>query len=63
MSADTVHKSENARVDMSVTNTPGFKLPATGGAGTIMFTVAGCAVAFAGIAMVTKNSKKKNQDA
>lgn len=50
--------STNALVKMVVTNTPGFKLPATGGAGTIIFTVAGCAVAFAGIAIVTKKSKK-----
>lgn len=51
--------SANARVKMSVTNTPGFGLPNTGGAGTIAFTVAGCAVAFAGIAVVTKKSKKQ----
>ncbi len=50
--------STNALVKMVVTNTPGFALPATGGAGTIVFTVAGCAVAFAGIAIVTKKSKK-----
>lgn len=50
--------STNARVEMGVTNTPGFKLPMTGGAGTIAFTVAGCSVAFAGIAVATKKSKK-----
>lgn len=31
--------STNSLVVMQVTNTPGFKLPATGGAGTIAFTV------------------------
>lgn len=54
---DTI-SSDNAEVQMTVTNTPGFKLPATGGAGTIAFTVAGCSVAFVGIAMATKKSKK-----
>ena len=55
--------STNARVEMSVVNTPGFKLPMTGGAGTIAFTVAGCAVAFAGVAVVTKKSKKSEDKA
>lgn len=61
MSADTVNTgtSTNARVDMTVTNTPNFKLPMTGGAGTLMFTLAGCAVAFVGIMVATKKSKKK----
>lgn len=54
--------SNNAKVDMVITNTPGFKLPATGGAGTIAFTVAGCAVAFAGIALVTKKSKHNDDE-
>lgn len=54
--------STNARVEMAVTNTPGFKLPMTGGAGTIAFTVAGCTVAFAGIAVATKKSKKHDND-
>ena len=53
--------STNARVEMSVTNTPGFKLPATGGTGTIICTVAGCSVAFAGIAVATKKSKKHEE--
>lgn len=50
--------STNARVDMTVTNTPGFTLPQTGGAGTIAFTIAGCAAAAAGVAVITKKSKK-----
>lgn len=53
--------STNSLVVMQVTNTPGFKLPATGGAGTIAFTVAGCSVAFAGIAIATKKSKKHDE--
>lgn len=53
--------STNSLVKMQVTNTPGFKLPATGGAGTIAFTVAGCTVAFAGIAIATKKSKKHDE--
>lgn len=56
-----IHSSTNSLVKMSVTNAPGFTLPATGGAGTIAFTVAGCAVAFAGIAIVTKKSKKHEE--
>lgn len=54
--------SEHARVKMEITNTPGFKLPATGGAGTIAFTVAGCAIAGVGIAMITKKSKKEDDN-
>lgn len=54
--------STNARVEMSVTNTPGFELPATGGAGTIVCTVAGCTIAFAGVVVLTRKSKKDNKD-
>lgn len=61
MSADDT--SENAYADMTVTNAPGFTLPATGGLGTIIFTVVGCTVAFAGVAVATKKSKKKGQEA
>lgn len=50
--------STNARVKITVTNTPGFQPPKTGGAGTIAFTIAGCAAAFAGVTLVTKKSKK-----
>ena len=53
--------STNARVEMSVTNTPGFELPATGGAGTIVCTVAGCTIAFAGVVVLTRKSKKDNK--
>lgn len=54
-------ESNNAFVPMTIINTPGFKLPATGGAGTIAFTVAGCSVAFAGIALLTKKNKKEDK--
>ena len=63
MSTDTVKnvQSANARVDMTVVNTPGFTLPKTGGTGTILFTLAGCATAFAGIVIATKKSKKQEE--
>lgn len=61
MKATTNPDSTNALVEMSVVNTPGFKLPATGGTGTIVCTVAGCTIAFAGVAIVTKKSKKNEK--
>lgn len=57
--SDNATISTNAYVKMEVTNTSTFTLPNTGGAGTIAFTVAGCAVAFAGVAVATKGKKKK----
>lgn len=54
--------SSNARVNITVTNTPGFTPPKTGGAGTIAFTIAGCAAAFAGVTLVTKKSKKNEEE-
>lgn len=61
MSTDTVKNvnSTNARVDMTVTNTPSFTLPMTGGYGTILFTLAGAAVIFAGFMLLMKKSNKK----
>ncbi len=61
MSADAVGatSSTNARVDMTVVNTSTFELPQTGGYGTILFTLAGCAVAFAGVLVLSKKSKKE----
>lgn len=60
MSVDVVKNvnSTNARVDMTVVNTSTFTLPQTGGYGTILFTLAGCAVAFAGVVILIKKSKK-----
>lgn len=56
-------QSNHGFVDISVTNTPSFKLPMTGGAGTIMFTVGGCALALGGVAMMTgKKSKKTDEE-
>lgn len=49
--------SANARVDMTVVNTPSFQLPKTGGTGTLLFTLAGCGIAFFGVAIATKKSK------
>lgn len=61
MSVDSVKntQSTNARVDMTVTNTPSFTLPMTGGYGTILFTLAGAAVIFAGFMLLMKRSNKK----
>ncbi len=52
-------QSANARVDMTVVNTPSFTLPATGGTGTLLFTLAGCGMAFAGVVVATKKSRRR----
>lgn len=56
--------STNARVKMKIVNTPSGipQLPATGGAGTIAFTVAGCTVAFAGVMIATRKNKKDDEN-
>ena len=56
--------STNARVKMKIVNTPSGipQLPATGGAGTIAFTVAGCTVAFAGVMVATRKNKKDDEN-
>lgn len=54
--------SANARVDMTITNTPSFKLPMTGGTGTILFTLGGCVLAVGGIALVTGKKSKKAEN-
>lgn len=61
MSVDTVKNvtSANARVDMTIVNTSTFELPQTGGYGTILFTLAGCAAAFAGILVLGKKTKNE----
>lgn len=51
-------ESTDATVVMHVVNNKNFTLPQTGGYGTIIFTLAGCAVALGGVAVVTKKSKK-----
>ena len=51
-------ESADATVVMHVVNNKNFTLPQTGGYGTIIFTLAGCAVALGGVAVVTKKSKK-----
>lgn len=64
MSADMAGnvQSANARVKMTVVNTPSFTLPATGGTGTLLFTLAGCGMAFAGIVVATKKAGKGKAD-
>lgn len=64
MSEDTMRnvRSANARVDVTVVNTPGFTLPRTGGTGTLLFTLTGCALAFMGIAVATKKTGRKKKD-
>ena len=50
--------STNARVEMTVVNNPSFTLPMTGGTGTILFTLGGCALVFGGVVLLTRKSKK-----
>lgn len=51
--------SANATVVLNVVNNKNFLLPQTGGYGTILFTLAGCAAAIGGVVLVTKKSRKK----
>lgn len=55
--------STHGRVDMTILNSRTFQLPQTGGMGTILFTLGGMAAACAGIAVVSKKSKKENNEA
>lgn len=61
MSSDGVKNitSDNALVNISVINNVSFKLPMTGGTGTILFTLGGCVLALGGVALITSNKKKK----
>lgn len=54
-------ESDNALVDMTVINTPSFTLPQTGGLGTLLFTLAGCGAALAGVAVLVSARKKKEE--
>lgn len=56
------HTSNNATVVLSVVNNKNFTLPKTGGYGTIIFTLAGCAAALGGVMVVTKKSKKRTSE-
>lgn len=49
--------SANAVLPIKITNTPSFKLPMTGGTGTLLCTMGGAAVAFAGVALCTRKRK------
>lgn len=51
--------SADATVVLNVVNNKNFLLPQTGGYGTILFTLAGCAAAVGGVLLITKKSKKK----
>ncbi len=53
--------SANALVGVEVTNTETFLFPPTGGYGTIIFTLAGCGAAFAGIMIMTRKKKDAEQ--
>ena len=53
-------KSTNARVKLTVTNTASFKLPMTGGVGTILFTIGGCVAALGGIVIIVGRKNKKS---
>lgn len=49
--------STDAIVNLEITNTKVPELPATGGNGTLIFTLAGCGAAFAGIMVAVKKKK------
>lgn len=55
------HTSANATVVLDVVNNKNFLLPATGGYGTIVFVVLGCAALAGGVLLITKKSKKKEK--
>lgn len=53
------YTSANATVVLDVVNNKNFLLPATGGYGTIVFVVVGCAALAGGVLLITKKSKKR----
>lgn len=59
---ETELTSADATVVLDVVNNKNFTLPNTGGYGTILFTLAGCAAALGGVVLVTKKSKKSKKE-
>lgn len=54
--------STNARADLNILNSRSFKLPQTGGYGTIFFTLAGCGSALTGVILLTRKSGKDKKE-
>lgn len=54
--------SEHSRVDMEILNSKGFKLPQTGGMGTVFFTLTGCGAALLGTVVAVNHFRKKKED-
>lgn len=52
--------SAHATVGLQVVNHRTFRLPQTGGYGTLAFILGGCAAAFGGVMLVSKKSRKKD---
>ena len=57
VSMNTSGGSENALITLEIENTETFLFPPTGGNGTMIFTLAGCGAALAGIAIITKSRR------
>lgn len=50
----------DGKIEVNVNNSTGFQLPATGGSGTILFTVIGGILIIGAVALLYKVSRKKN---
>ena len=61
LATDTANSSENAKVMLEITNTKAYFFPLTGANGTLLFTLAGCAVAIVCISIIMKGKRKENQ--
>ncbi|QGX47339.1 SpaH/EbpB family LPXTG-anchored major pilin (plasmid) [Streptococcus ruminicola] len=58
---EAVANSNNGAVSVTVTNTPGFTLPKTGGKGTVICTIAGAVVASAVVALMVRKRKEEKE--